>query len=171
MTNLLRRIDQGAMFIAVFAIAMIMFSVSLDAILRYAFNSPLQWSFELVRYYLMVVGIYFAVSATFTKGDHVSITLFRDMLPRRARNWLDIAWCLLAAVIFAVMVYGTWENVVDAWENRDFIPGYFLWPSWLSHLAIPLGCALLVLRLVHHSVVLIVSGTDPDFVEHGEPTE
>ncbi|WP_417210552.1 TRAP transporter small permease [Antarctobacter sp.] len=171
MTTLLRRLDQAAMLIAVFAIAMIMFCVSLDAVLRYAFNAPLRWSFELVRYYLMVVGIYFAVSGTLARGDHVSITLFRDMFPKKLRNWLDILWCMVAAVVFAFLVYGTWHNVTDAWENRDFIPGYFLWPSWLSHLAIPLGCALLVLRLVHHSITLAISGDDPDFEEHGEPHE
>lgn len=171
MTRWLRIVDQASIFIAVFAIAMIMVAVSLDATLRYVFNSPLQWSFEVVRYYLMVAGIYFALSNTFTNGDHVNITLFRDMMSKRTRNFLDIIWCLLAAVIFGFLVYGTWGNVVEAWEYDDFIMGYILWPSWLSHLPIPLGCALFVLRLIHHCIILATTGDDPDFVEYGEPNE
>ena len=99
MGQFLKRLEQASMLIAVAAITLIMLIVSFDAILRYLFNSPLQWSYELVGYYLMVVGIYFALSGTFTSGDHVNITLVRDMLPKRLLAWLDIVWCLVAAVV------------------------------------------------------------------------
>jgi TRAP-type C4-dicarboxylate transport system permease small subunit len=171
MVKYIRWLDQAAMLIAVTAVAMIMILVSLDATFRYAFNAPIRWSFELVRYYLMVVVIYFAVTETFTRGDHVNITLFRDMMPKRVVAWIDIAWCLLAAVIFSFVVYATWGNVTYAWEHREFIPGYFLWPSWLSHLPIPLACGLLVLRLIRHCIVLATDGTDFDINDNGDPTE
>ena len=168
---LVKRLDQAAMAIAVLAIAIIMVVVSFDAVLRYAFNAPLQWSYELVGYYLMVVGIYFAVSSTFITGDHVNITLVRDMLPARLVAWLDVAWCLVAAAVFGFIVYGTWDNVAVAWTRNDFIPGYITWPSWLSHLPIPLGCALFAIRLVHHVVTLVATGHDDAVEDHGEPTE
>lgn len=159
------------MIIAIFATAMIMVLVSLDAILRYGFNSPLRWVFELVTYYLMVIALYFALSSTFTHGDHVSIDLLRDMMSPRVRRVLDIVWVLASAVVFCFLAYGTGRHTISAWQNNDFIPGYFLWPSWLSHLAIPLGIALIILRLVHHAIILIVSGDDPSVEEHGDIVE
>lgn len=167
----LKRLEQAGMFIAVFAMATIMILVSLDAVLRYGFNSPLRWVFEIVTYYLMVIALYFSLSATFTHGDHIGIDLLRDMMPRRLRNVLDIIWVLASAVVFGFMAYGTGHHTLSAWENNDFIPGYILWPSWLSHLAIPLGITLLVLRLVHHAIMLIVAGDDPSVEEHGDIVE
>ena len=171
MGQFLKRLEQASMLIAVAAITLIMLIVSFDAILRYLFNSPLQWSYELVGYYLMVVGIYFALSGTFTSGDHVNITLVRDMLPKRLLAWLDIVWCLVAAVVFALLTLGTWRNTADAWTHKEFIPGYISWPSWLSHLWIPLGAALLVVRLLYHVVILATQGHDDDVNDHGEPME
>ena len=171
MGKLIKRLDQAAMLLAVIAAAMIMVFVSIDATLRYAFNAPLRWAFELVRYFLMVFVIYFALTATFVKGDHVNITLFRDMMPKRLVAWIDIAWCLLAALIFGVIAYATWGNVSYAWEHREFIPGYFLWPSWLSHLPIPLACGLLVIRLLHHCYVLATVGADAEVEDHAEDIE
>lgn len=171
MGRIIKFTEQASLLIALLAVAIIMVVVSLDAVLRYAFNAPLQWASELVRYYLMVVGIYFAVSATFTHGDHVNITLLRGYIPQRLRAWLDVIWCLMAAAVFAVIAYGTWGNVTHAYARTEFIPGYVIWPSWLSHLAIPLGAGLIVLRLVHHSMVLLLRGADPDVAEEGDNAE
>lgn len=171
MGRLLKRIEQVSLLIALVSVAIIMVVVSLDAVLRYAFNSPLRWASELVRLYLMVIAIYFAVSATFTHGDHVSLTLFRRYFPPRLLIWLDIAWCLMGALVFAVIAYGTWGNVVHAWNTNEFTPGYVMWPSWLSHLPIPLGAALFVLRLLHHSLTLATRGNDPDVALEGDIVE
>lgn len=171
MTRLLNRIEFISMSIAILAVALIMVIISMDAVLRYAFNAPLRWAFELVSYYLMVIGVYFAVSTTFTSGDHISITLLRDVIPPRLRAWIDVVWVSIAAVIFGFMAYGTYHHTISARENVEFIPGIILWPAWLSHLPIPLGCALLVLRLVHHAITLAVTGQDPSVEEHGEPNE
>ena len=171
MAKLIRWIEQAGLAIAVLSIAVIVVVVSFDAILRYGFNSPLQWASELVRYYLMVVATYFAVSATFTHGDHISITLFRHYFPRRLLVWLDVAWCLMIAAVFAIIAYGTWHHVTNAIARTEFIPGYILWPSWLSHLPIPLGTALIVLRLLHHALMLAMNGRDPEVALEGDITE
>lgn len=171
MSKLILRLEQAGMAIAVVAISLTMLLISADAVLRYAFNAPLRWAFEVVTYYMMVVGIYFALSSTFTRGDHVNITLLRDIMPRRLQAWLDIIWVLVAAFIFGCVVYGTWEHTMTAYERHEFMPGYILWPAWLSHLPVPMGCALIVLRLLHHALVLITTGQDPLVEDHGDPVE
>ena len=171
MSKLIRWLELAAMCLAMFAVACIALIISLDTFLRYAFNAPLQVSYELVSYYLMVVFVYFGVSATFTAGDHVNITIFRDSMPPRVVALVDFCWVMVAAVIFGIMVYGNWHNVVDAWVYKDFLFGYIPWPAWLSYLPIPLGVSILVLRLVHHALSLAVKGHDPEVVVHGEAAE
>jgi len=92
-------------------------------------------------------------------------------MPARLRAWIDVSWVLIAAVVFALITYGTGKHTLNAWINIEFIPGYIIWPAWLSHLPIPLGCALITLRLVHHAIVLIIKGADSAIDDHREPVE
>lgn len=171
MRYLIKHLEFLSLMIAIVSVVLIMLIVSLDAILRYSMNSPLQWASELVRYYLMVMALYFALSATFIHNDHVSITLISDLLPHRVRVWLDVAWCLMAATVFLVLAYANYRTVAEAYAHTEFISGYVMWPSWLSFLPIPLGSALIALRLIQHSLVLITRGENPDSGPKGEWTE
>ena len=159
------------MALAMLCVFLIMLIVTYDAVSRYAFNAPLSWAFELVTYYLMVIAVYFAVSSTFTHGDHVNISLFSDMMPRRPRASVECVWSLMAAAVFAVIAYGTWENTLSAFRRDEFLPGIIVWPAWLSHLPIPLGAGLTALRLVLHAWTLATRGEDPAVLSPQEPME
>ena len=74
---------------------------------------------------------------------------------------------LLAAAAFAAIAYGTAHNVYEAYVQREFLPGYIVWPAWLSHLPMPIGAALLVVRLLHHAFMLARNGTDPEVAAAG----
>lgn len=171
MELVLRRLEQAAMAVAVLCIVAIMLVVSFDALSRYALHAPLPWAFEAVTYYLMVATVYGALAGTFTHGDHVSITLFQEMIPERPRVRIEAICCLMAAAVFAMITYGAWHNAVEAYVRREFLPGYIVWPAWLSQVPVPVGCALIVLRLVHHSWVLLRNGNDPNVATFQETVE
>jgi TRAP-type C4-dicarboxylate transport system permease small subunit len=164
-------IEKIGLAVAVICVALIMFIVSYDAISRYALHAPLPWASELITYYLMIAATYFAIAATFQQGDHISIDLFRGMMPRRLRAQLDVVWSLLAAVIFSIITYGTWSEMLHSWQSSEFLPGYITWPAWLSYLPIVIGSLLVTLRLVAHALSLLTHGKDPYVVEHGNELE
>lgn len=161
MEILIRRLEQAAIAIAGLCIVMIMCIVSADAMLRYGINSPIPWSFEIVTYYLIIISVYFAISSTFRSGDHISINLIRDKLPKRARAWADVICSVLALVVFAIIAYGAFYHAVEAFQRNEYLPGYIVWPAWLSHIPVSIGAFLLVLRLAHHSYTLVKLGRDP----------
>jgi len=167
----IRRLEQVAAAIAVFCIVTIMLVISADAILRYAFHAPLPWAFELVTYYLMVGAVYGALSSTFTHGDHVSITLFRDMVPAWLHRWAEGRCSILAAIVFALIAWGTWHITVEAYTRHEFLSGYIVWPAWLSQLPVPVGCLLITLRLSHHAWTLLAHGSGPNVAEFHKATE
>jgi TRAP-type C4-dicarboxylate transport system permease small subunit len=171
MEKAVRWLEQAATAFAGLCVIIIMLVISYDAIARYLLHAPLPWAFDLVTYYLMIVAIYFALSPTFRHGDHLNIDIFQMMLPRRVRVWTDFVCTLLAAAAFAVITYGTWMNVVEAYENNEFLPGIIVWPAWLSHLPVPIGTALIFLRLAHHSYMLARFGEDPFIEEASELQE
>lgn len=171
MRKLLIFVEELSLAIAVICVAAIMFIVSCDAFARYALHSPLPWAFELITYYLMIATVYFALSSTFRNGDHINIDLFRVHIPPVLRSRLDAVWSLLAAVIFAIMTDGAWEELTRAYEQKEFLPGYIAWPAWVSYAPIVIGCAIMTLRLVLYAYMNLVHGKDTDVIEHGEPTE
>jgi TRAP-type C4-dicarboxylate transport system permease small subunit len=81
---------------------------------------------------------------------------------------VDIVCSLLAAVLFAAIAYGTGAHAVEAYRGKEFLPGVVMWPVWLSYLPIPIGAAMLVLRLLHHCVTLARQGEDPFVAAEGE---
>lgn len=166
MHKLIRWLEQGAMAVAIVCVASIMLIVSVDAIGRYVFKAPLPVTFELVTFYLLITAVYMALAATYRQGDHINIDLLQTRMSPRWRAGFDIVCSLLAAAVFALIAYGTWQHMVDAYRGREFIPGIIVWPVWLSYLPIPLGTALLVARLLHHSATLARHGTDPHVHVH-----
>lgn len=171
MLKLLHRLELAALALAALCICAMMLIVSYDAISRYALNAPLPWAFELITYYLMIAALYFAVSMTFSSGDHINIDLFRNLIPPALRARLDALWCLMAAAIFAVIAWGAAAEMLHSYERREFLPGYITWPAWASYLPIALGTGLTVLRLVAHAVVLLIHGEDTDVAEIGETNQ
>jgi TRAP-type C4-dicarboxylate transport system permease small subunit len=165
---LIRRLEQAAMALAGLCVVAIMLVVVCDAAGRYLFNSPLQWSFDVVSNFLMVGAAYLAVAGTFQRGDHININLLHSKLPRRWQVAVDIACSVLAVALFAAVAYGTAQHAVQAYRDKEFFPGVIMWPVWLSYLAIPIGTALLVLRLLHHCVTLLRHGDDPFVSNEGE---
>jgi TRAP-type C4-dicarboxylate transport system permease small subunit len=157
----IRLLENAAMAVAIVCVVVIMLVVSADAISRYAFNAPLPVTFELVTYYLLIAAIYLAMSATFRRGDHINIDLIQNHLPAGVRRWADIVSSLLAAFVFTLVAYGALTHAIEAYVRKEFMPGYIIWPVWLSYLPIPIGAAVLVLRLLHHSLMLAGPGADP----------
>lgn len=168
MDTVIRRLEQAAMAVAGLCVVAMMLIVCHDGVGRYLFGTPLQWAFDVVTYYLLVTAAYLALSSTYQQGDHISIGLIQAMLPRRVRVGANIVCSLLAVVLFGAIAYATGMHAVEAYQGKEFLPGIIMWPAWLSILPIPIGTALLVLRLLHHSIMLARQGDDPFVMSEGE---
>ncbi len=170
MVKLMRLLDRASMAVAILCVAAIMVIISADAVSRYALRAPIPWAFELLTYYLMVAGIYFAVAPTFSHGDHISIDLFQPMMSEAAKARWGVVNGLLAAIVFALIAISSGDVAYEAWRNREFLPGYIVWPAWLSHAPVVVGSGLIAARLLLHAYTLLTHGHDPEVaVESGIP--
>jgi len=151
--------------IAIVCVAMIMLVVAYDAIARYVFHAPLGWGFELITYYVLGAANYLAISATFRSGDHVNIDLFRSMMSQKFRARVDIVWSIFAALVFAFIAYGAYEEMVNAWRGKVFLPGYITWPAWAAYPPIVIGFSLSSFRLIAYALTLLIKGHDEDVID------
>jgi TRAP-type C4-dicarboxylate transport system permease small subunit len=111
----LDRIDRVARWGIIAAMAAMIGIVSLQVVLRYAFNSSIDWSDELSRL-LFVWCMFLAIPLGIREGAHVGIELLVTHLPASRRGQLDKACAIIAAALMGVVF---WQAVKVSWETWD----------------------------------------------------
>ena len=89
--------------------------VTVQVLLRYAFNSSIDWSDEFSRL-LFVWCMFLAIPLGIREGAHVGIELLVVHLPAAPRALLAKACALVAAAMMAVVF---WQAVRVAWGTWD----------------------------------------------------
>ncbi|WP_298430489.1 TRAP transporter small permease subunit [Ottowia sp.] len=134
--------------VAGFVLLAMMGVTALDVVLRYAFNAPLSWGFDVVTNYLLVATFFFSFSFALRMGEHVAVDYFVPHFHESVRRWaMSVAWLAcgaLAAVVAAIAA----REAFHAWRQGEIIAGVIPWPVWVQKLIIALGMAPLAIRLL-----------------------
>lgn len=135
--------------VMLFALMMVVVS---DVSLRYLFNRPLTWSFEIISSYLMPGLFFLAASHTLKSNAHVCVDILHNYVGRKTRYVFEALGSTLAAPIFGlatvVSAQNTWQDLQSGAASSS---GMEL-PTWSISLMLPLGFGMLTLRLVLHAV-------------------
>ncbi len=111
---------------------------------RYVLQAPTIWSEELARF-LMVWVTMLGSAYVIRTGEHVSVTVFIDLLPRRARLAVDFVRDGLTIALMGMLAwYGATFALLGA---RRISTGLNL-PMTYAYFAIPAGAALIALFLL-----------------------
>lgn len=158
LVRLLDRLENVAIVAAGLCLAVMMLVVTMDVVMRYGFNAPLGWVYDLVGKYLVVAAFFLAVSETFRRGGHVAVDLFRNMMKPRVRRVIDIVGYVLTVPVLLAMVVTGIETARRAYLRGEVITGVVSWPTWLYYVFVPIGIGLLLLRVILHVVDLMMGG-------------
>ncbi len=157
--------ERVASFLAAIVLFAVMLIVSADVAMRYLFNAPFGWTYDLISLYLMSALFYFALSATFAAGAHISVDVIASRLPTRMRRALQVAIALVSAWLFATIAWLAAGRTLADYASGAATSGEVLWPSWLSDVLVPIGCGLLTLRLLLHGLTHAATlATGRDFI-------
>jgi TRAP-type C4-dicarboxylate transport system permease small subunit len=119
-----------------------------EVVLRYVFNAPTSWGFELT---ILLCAICYLLSGGFVtlQGRHVAITALYDLMPRPVRWWLDLVGMLTGILAMGLLAWAAWapalkavrlvERTGSAWNSPS--------PAIIKPL-IALGALLIVLQLL-----------------------
>lgn len=157
------RVESAWMTVASIALVAIMAIVSIDVVLRYLFNAPLGWAYDVISLYLMVALFFLSLAPTQADGHHVRVDILFRRAPARLRHVLELTGYLLAAVVMAIIFH---QSAIKAWksfEAGDVVGLAIGWPTWLSQVLVPLGVALLLARLgfgIASLALAALAGTD-----------
>ena len=141
------RLSQWVGHAFAWCIVILTLGISYEVVVRYAFNAPTTWSFDLG--YMMYGALFFMAGAyTLARGGHVRADIFYRLWAPRTQAKLDL---LLYFVFFfpgvVALVWAGTEHAEESWRYREvsiFSPtGVPLYP--LKTL-LPIGAALLFLQ-------------------------
>jgi TRAP-type C4-dicarboxylate transport system permease small subunit len=156
-----RIVEQILLAGSVLVIVFVMLFVCAEVLLRYAFNAPIPGHLEGSELLLPII-VFLALSYTQATRGHVGMDLVLDMLPPKARRRATMSTLFLSVFICAVLAWFSFKNAVQLWRYDDvtMTPPYF--PTWPSAAAIPLGYALISIRMLLQALHLYDSGRYPD---------
>ena len=137
----------------IFLLPSLVFSVVLvfsQVVMRYVFGNSLSWSEELARY-LFVWQTWLGVSYSAKKRSHLRITFIKDRLSPSAQRKLEIvvtAVWIAFALFVAVKGFSLAARVYGFNQRSSALR----MPMAYVHLAVPIGCSLMIIRLVENTV-------------------
>lgn len=91
--------------------------VSLQVMSRYLLDAALIWSEEVAR--LLFISLIFVGAAVLARRrEHLTVTIFVDLLPERLRHLADALAAVVGLVISYYLVVGGWATFLREWDQR-----------------------------------------------------
>lgn len=144
-------------WLAAGAMITIMTVVFCDVVLRYAFNSPLSWAYDLISLYLVAAVFFLSLSSAYSEGAHVNVDILQQMLPETVKRITEVVIAAIGLLVFALIAWFGVLRTIEAHQGSDVISGAIAWPTWPALALVPVGCGLMALRLAVHLVAHIGS--------------
>lgn len=113
--------------------------------------------------YLCVATTFFALAATFRRGELIRVGMVLDRLgpgPRRVAEALVLA---LAGVIVGAIAWFTWQDMLFSLEIEEVAQGTVAFPLWVPKLAMPIGAGLLLVAILDE-LAAVLRGAKPGYV-------
>lgn len=129
-------------------LAALIFTPSLQIVMRGIFNVPMSGAEELARYFLIALTLLGAAFVTH-EGGQIRMEEIQAMLPDRARYGLQVLVEAAAVGLFGLMVVA---SMVSIRNNLDNQTATLEMPYWLFMLPLTVGMLLLTLE---HALLLV----------------
>jgi TRAP-type C4-dicarboxylate transport system permease small subunit len=108
-------VDRAAKYTLVALMAVMIVVISTQVLLRYVFNSSIDWADELSRL-TFVWSVFLAIPLGIREGLHVGIELLTARLPSLVRDTLARSMAATGAVMMAIVA---WQSAVISWDQWD----------------------------------------------------
>ncbi|MEO9136291.1 MAG: TRAP transporter small permease [Casimicrobiaceae bacterium] len=142
-------IENLAMFVVSVALFATMIITVIDVIMRYAFNAPLAWAYDIIGQYLLVAAFFLALSYTLREDGHMNVDIVPLALKsERTRVVLRMIGDMLSIVFFVTLLIASAGNAWSIWADGEVLTGVIPVPLWISRAFVTAGTAILVLRLL-----------------------
>jgi TRAP-type C4-dicarboxylate transport system permease small subunit len=153
----LARVEAGLAVLASAIMVAIMLIVAADVGMRYIFNQPFGWSYDLVSLYLTLALFYFCLSRGFATHAHVGVDIVHYYVSPAVRRLFALVTCAVSAPLFALIAWICFKRACAAYVNDDVLAGAIQWPTWAMIALVPLGAGLMTIRLAVDGIAHLIA--------------
>jgi TRAP-type C4-dicarboxylate transport system permease small subunit len=151
MLTLLKRLDKGIRYIENILVVIcgvffmvLMFLGTADVVGRYAFDSPILGTQELMQ---VMMGAIVMLGWAYTQKEdgHVKVELFTNMFPPRLKQAINLIMMLLGLILFAIIAMKAWGIALNNFDRRFLVIDF---PSGPFYFLVPVGAFFLCLEFI-----------------------
>jgi TRAP-type C4-dicarboxylate transport system permease small subunit len=117
--------------------------------------------------YLCVATTFFALAATFKRGELIRVGMGIERLSPAGRRVAEALVLILAACVMGYVTRWTFADMLFSWEIEEVAQGTVAIPLWVPKLAMPLGAGLLLVAILDEFVT-VLRGAKPGYVVAAE---
>jgi TRAP-type C4-dicarboxylate transport system permease small subunit len=122
--------------------------VGADVVMRYFFNRPLAWAYDIISLYLMPGLFYLTLSRAQNVGAHIGVDILQSQLSDPARHLCQVIIGIVSAAFFIALVAFGGIRAYEELIAGSTVVGEFAWKTWISIAFVPLGAGLIAVRLL-----------------------
>lgn len=151
-----------------FLFLLLMFIAVIEVTLRYVFNRPTTWAWE-INVQLMAAVTVLAAGYVLLHGGHVKMDIVVNMLSQRTRKIIELITLVLFFFVCIVIIYYSVDAAWDSVLSREHTYSIFASPVYPLKCLIPLGAFLLLLQGISRfirNLIHVVWSRDVDRYEH-----
>jgi TRAP-type C4-dicarboxylate transport system permease small subunit len=146
------KFESSFLFLSSIALFAIMIIVTIDVVMRYIFNQPLEWAYDVISLYLMVSVFFFALSDTLHEHGHVSIDVLIKYIPGWLRHGGETIGYAIATFVFALVTLQAVERMSESYRLDEMMASAYNWITWPAYFPVVVGTALLTIRSLYRTV-------------------
>lgn len=109
-------LDRVVGWLVMLCMATITFVITLQVVLRYGFNSSLDWGWAVPRL-AFICGVFLGMPLALKEGAHVGIDLLAISLPPRGREMLRIFQTVVSALLMICVIVFSTRLAVTLWDQ------------------------------------------------------
>ncbi|MBU8906258.1 TRAP transporter small permease [Desertibacillus haloalkaliphilus] len=137
-------IEGYACFLLLLTITLVM---GLEVIARYLFNNSFRWAGELARY-LFIWFIFLGASYAIVEKTHIKIESLKMMFPKKVRPYLELTGNVIWFLFSLFVAYIGFNYSFSMMSGSGNSSSAMNLPLWIIYIAIPIGYALMAVRLL-----------------------
>jgi TRAP-type C4-dicarboxylate transport system permease small subunit len=146
------KFESSFLLLSSVALFAIMIVVTIDVVMRYALNQPLEWAYDVISLYLMVSVFFFALSDTLHEHGHVSIDVLVKYIPSWLRHGGETIGYAIATFAFALVTLQAVDRMSESYRLNEMLASAYNWITWPAYLPVVVGTALLTVRSLYRTI-------------------
>jgi TRAP-type C4-dicarboxylate transport system permease small subunit len=155
------RVEDFFATISQWALAILLALVVVQIVTRYVLNDPLGEVVSITETYLMPAMVFFAIAALQRHDGHIRVDLLYVVFKGRTKQVIDLIILVASAAFWIFVIYASATETLFSLRMDYEVSRTLPFPQWTALVVVPLGGALILIRLLLQSVSTVMAMNQP----------